>query len=326
MISVVIVSYNTVDLLRACLESLQRQTARLQTIVVDNASADGSDELVRKQFPDVALIANQTNRGFAAANNQGFDLATGEFVLMLNSDTELPERDVLEKLAGYLRAHPHVGIVAPRLAAVDGEIQHSAGWTEPTLLTLFYEYTLLNRVLYRLFPEKRYPGKQLLSRSELERTQVVGDLLGACLLVRRRLIEQAGGLDERFFIFLEETDFNLRIRQRGFELHYLPDVAVVHHWGGSIDSVTTPRQRYDLYYPSLYAFLTKHRGRSYAAAAYGLAVVCSLAAAVGLAVLWLPLALAGTVTRRPLARAVANQWRVVKAVLRWHLRRHPRSS
>ena len=185
---------------------------------------------------------------------------------MLNSDTEVP-KGALSKLARHLERHPDTGVVAPQLRNADGELQQSASWRAPGLLTLFLEYTLLNRVLYRLLPAVRYPGKQLLTRAELRKRRNVGDLLGACVAFRKELLEEVGSLDERFFVFLEETDFNARVRDAGYALTYLPAVRVLHHWGGSVDTAGSMARRFDLFYPSLYRFFRKRHGGAYVTAA-----------------------------------------------------------
>lgn len=317
-ISVVIVSYNTADLLRACLASLVTQPERLEVIVVDNASTDDSARVVSQEFPDAILIRNRQNVGFGAANNQGFARSTAEYILMLNSDCEIPVPDhgggALEALVRTLETQPDVGVVAPRLENGDGTVQQSANWSEPTLLTELLEYTLLNRVLYRLLPSTRYPGKRLLSQVELKQPHDVADLLGACLLFRRSLLEKVGPFDERFFLFLEETDFNRRVRQAGLSLRYQPETTVIHHWGGSIDAAGTLRKRFALYFPSLYTYWRKHHSIIYAAAGYLIALIGSAAIYIVAWVLVVP----GLVSKR--AGRLARSLRAIYgSTLRWHL-------
>lgn len=319
--SVVIVNYNTRELLRACLQSVRKQNVSVEIIVVDNASKDGSAAMVQQVFPEVTLIANPDNRGFAAANNQGFAIATGEYVLMLNSDTEITNPNSVSRLTEYLETHPEVGIVAPRLRNAESVIQQSAAWHTPNLLTLFLEYSLLNRVLYRLWPTKRYPGKVLLSLEELKSSQTVADLLGACLLFRKALLDELGWLDEQFFIFLEETDFNRRARQAGYELRYWPEVEVMHRWGSSIDTGSSLKSRYGLYYPSLYNYLMKHEGLPYAAIAYAEAVLISGISLVLLLFGWIFGSAAALVGRPALRQSVLNQLSVVSGIVAWHFGR-----
>lgn len=329
-ISVVIVSFNTKKLLATCLSSLRRQGLAVEVIVVDNGSLDGSASMVKKQFPGVKLIANRQNHGFAAANNQGFAQATGDYMVMLNSDTEVPEPkrgspSILLELAGYLGKHPETGVAAPQLRTSDGSVQRSVSWSEPTLLTTLLEYTLLNRLLYRLLPTTRYPGKLLLTRPELKKEQVVADAIGACLVFRRKLLSQIGPLDERFFVFLEETDFNRRVRQADLHIRYLPQYHLFHHWGGSVDSGGGLDVRFQYYFPSLYSYLSKYHLKTYVWAAYLTALLGSLGVTLLASLLWLPLAAVSKLSGRRLARPVANQWRLYQPVLLWHLglrRRH----
>jgi GT2 family glycosyltransferase len=317
-VSVVIVNYRTCDLLRTCLETLAKQKQSHEVIVADNASDDGSVEMLAKEFPKVKVIANDRNVGFAAANNQGFTAANGDLLMMLNADTELPETTVLGDLAKALTADPRIGVLGPRLLNAAGQVQPSAAWTDPTLLTLGLEYTLLNRLLYRVFGDQRYVGKLLLSPGELAEPQDVGDLLGAALIFRRSLLDEIGRLDEQFFVFLEETDFNRRARRARYILRYDPRIELIHHWGGSVDSAGNLRRRFELYYPSLYAFLRKHHGRLYAGLAYGEAVVGSLVAAALVGVGLLVATLLRPI-RPGIRRSVLGQWPIVSGILRWHL-------
>lgn len=317
-VSVVIVSYNTVALLRACLKSLARQPEGLQLIVVDNASADGSAAMVTKEFSRTTLIRNMRNVGFAAANNQGFAKATGEYVMMLNSDCEIPpprgSRGAIGSLVQTLDAQPKVGVVAPRLQNTDGTVQQSAAWSEPTILTELLEYTLLNRVLYRLLPTTRYPGKRLLTRAELTHSHDVTDLLGACLLFRRSLLDRVGTLDERFFIFLEETDFNRRVRRAGLTLRYQAETTVIHRWGSSVDAAGTLRRRFSLFFPSLYTYWKKNRFPGYGVIAYLITLFGSAAIYLLALVLW-PI---GLVIGR-LGRTLRSLRDIYGSVLWWHL-------
>lgn len=323
-LSIIIVNFNTRDLLRACLRSLRKAEPRAEVIVVDNGSKDGSAAMVRKEFGKsgrsgkVRLIANKRNKGFAAANNQGFKRAHGDMIVMLNSDTEVP-KDALSKLARELERHPETGVAGPQLRNARGEVQQSASWRAPGLLTLFLEYTLLNRVLYRLLPAVRYPGKQLLTRAELGKRRRVGDLLGACMVFRKGLLEEVGALDERFFVFVEETDFNCRVRDAGYDLVYLPTVRILHHWGGTVDSSGSLARRFNLFYPSLYRFFRKRHGGAYVAAARLLALVLLPVSLAAVLLAWLPLGIVGALTGKPLARAAANQLPVLWGPLRWHL-------
>ncbi|MGH2461922.1 MAG: glycosyltransferase family 2 protein [Chloroflexota bacterium] len=227
--SIIIVSYNTRDLLHRCLGSLERAAPgrHLETIVVDNGSLDGTVDLVRRDFPGVRLIANDGNLGFTAANNQALAISSGRFVLFLNPDAELMP-DALAVMLAYLEANPRVGVVGPRLSFPDGRIQPSRR-RFPTPVTALVESTLVQRwwprspILQRFYLRDRSPGE----------VQEVDWLTGACLLARREAIEAVDGFDERFFMYSEELDLCREIRNHGWSISFLPTARVIHHEGRS---------------------------------------------------------------------------------------------
>jgi GT2 family glycosyltransferase len=222
-LSIVIVNWNTRRLLLECLDSIARHPAsrRSEIWVVDNGSTDGSIEAVRARHPLVRLIANSENIGFAAANNQAIAASRGRYVLLLNSDTAvLP--GALDGLCEYLDAHQRVGAVGSRLLNADGSTQRSCWRGYPGLLSAIVE----SFYLWRLMPSVVAPtevavGDHLTSQS-------VDHLLGACILVRRIVVERVGALDACYFLFLEDTDWCRRIRMAGWQIMYLPESRVVH--------------------------------------------------------------------------------------------------
>jgi N-acetylglucosaminyl-diphospho-decaprenol L-rhamnosyltransferase len=248
-LSVIVVSFNTRALLRACLASVLPATAGLccETIVVDNASSDGSAEMVAQTFPEVILIRNETNRGFAAANNQALAVSRGQFVLLLNSDALL----LLDTVAAFLRfmaAHPRCGLVGGQLLNPDGSFQASFA-DFPTLLGELLLLTTLARWLRpATFPS--YPAEQS------QQARAVDWVFGACMLARRAAIDQVGGLDEDYFMYTEETDWCYRLRQAGWTVNYLPTARVV-HWSGQSASRVPERKRSQLY-RSKWLFMAKH--------------------------------------------------------------------
>jgi GT2 family glycosyltransferase len=232
-LSVIIVSWNTKDLLRACLSSLHKEIAALEAevFVVDNDSSDGSAAMVAAQFNSVKLIANATNRGFAAANNQALALASGDYILLLNPDTEV-QPGGLPFLIEFIERHPKAGIVAPQLLNSDGSIQRSCRQF-PSFLGMTYELLGLSRMFSHVQKFRQY--KMLDWNHDDERQ--VDQPEGACLLVRRAVIEQVGKLDEGFFMLFEEVDWCYRIKQAGWEIWFTPGAKVVHHYGQSIKQV-----------------------------------------------------------------------------------------
>jgi N-acetylglucosaminyl-diphospho-decaprenol L-rhamnosyltransferase len=230
-LSIVIISYNARRYLRACLRSVFAVSYPWDTevIVVDNASHDGSVALVREEFPRARLIDAGSNTGFSHANNLGFAAAKGEYLLMLNSDTELTG-NALEQLVGFLRIHEDVGVVSPRLVYPDLTDQGVARRFPTPINALFGRRSLLTR----MFPNNRYARQYLLSRQHRGDIPFEADWVsGACLMFRRGLLERLGGLDERFWMYWEDADFCYRAKQQAWRVFYVPAAVVIHHEGKS---------------------------------------------------------------------------------------------
>lgn len=262
-LSVIVVNWNTRELLRACLASVKRHTAGLdyETIVVDNGSADGSAAMVRAEFPEMALIENQDNRGFAAANNQGLRVAKGRAVLLLNSDTELTENSLL-KLHRFLFSRAEIGAAGGRLAYPGGAPQWSYGF-EPSLGRMLW----ITVSGFLRIPWGRRPGAVV--PEGVDRPIPVEYVVGADLMVKKSALDRAGLLDESFFAYFEETDLCRRIRAAGFEAWFTPETTILHRVGSSFGPESLPRLR--IYYTSLFRYLSKHRGGYAFAKAYLLA-------------------------------------------------------
>ncbi len=252
-LSVIIVAYRCRDDLARCLESVRTGAASLsaEVIVVENASGDGTAEMVRERFPEVHLIANRENRGFAAACNQGLAVASGRHVLFLNPDTR-PAEGSLPTLVETLDRHPDVGACGPQLRGTDGAIQPSVR-TDPTLAALLHQFTPL-RLLRLLAPAyRRYKRRDMDFRSPAD----VDTVMGAALCVPRRVLDEVGPMDERYFVYHEEADLCLRIRRAGYRVRFEPAARVVHVGGVSAGHAAANV----LYLRSLYRFLYKHHGR-----------------------------------------------------------------
>ncbi|HEY0072368.1 MAG TPA: glycosyltransferase family 2 protein, partial [Chloroflexia bacterium] len=207
MISIVIVSYNTRDLLRACLRSLPGAAQGLgyEVFVVDNASTDGTVEMIRRQFPEVHVIANEGNVGFAAANNQGLEQARGTSLLLLNPDTEM-QAGSLRTLHEWLAAHPEAGAAGPRLLNRDGSLQRSAHHFPTPGMLLLEQLSAAALVRHVPWLNRRYLGAW--AHDEPRR---VDWLVGACLLLRREALASTGLLDATFFMYGEEIDLFKRL-------------------------------------------------------------------------------------------------------------------
>lgn len=241
-LAIIIVSYNVRGLLRRCLRSLDvvlaDSTRRAQMIVVDNASQDGSAALVAAEFPHVRLLALEHNLGFAGGNNAGLRWITESaaqqadpgslprYVLLLNPDTEAIGA-ALDRLIDYLDAHPDAVVAGPQLRYGDGTLQSSRRrW--PTIGTLFWESTLLDL----WWPRNPWALHYRYGDEPTEGEQPVEWLVGAALLVRWSVIERAGLLDQDFFMYSEELEWQMRLARHG-AIVYVPDAAVVHHEGKS---------------------------------------------------------------------------------------------
>ncbi len=240
VLSVIIVSWNVRDLLQRALASVYASWGEqpgLEIIVVDNASHDDSVAMLRENFPGVHIIANTENRGFTGGNNQGLAAATGDFLLLLNPDTEVVD-DALPRMAAYLQAHPDVGMVGPQLLNPDGSVQSSRR-RFPTLPVLFLESTWLEKLAPRKLLRSYYAQEQ-----PDDLVQDVDWITGAAMLTRRETVAQVGGMDEGFFMYSEELDWCRRIREAGWRVVYFPEARIVHYEGKSSEQVVPARHIY----------------------------------------------------------------------------------
>lgn len=229
-LSVVIVSHNTRELLASCLESLVEHLAEIEheVCVIDNASTDGSAALVRRQFPRVRLLASESNSGFAAAVNAGIEATSGHYVCWMNPDARLLNGGMGALLA-YAGANPDVGVVGPQIVNADGSIQLSCRSFPSYATALFNRSSLLTR----WFPRNRYTRRYLHTDRDHMTVQEVDWVSGACLLHRRTVSDGLGGLDDRFFMYMEDIDFCLRATEAGWKVMYHPGMRALHHIGGS---------------------------------------------------------------------------------------------
>ncbi len=232
-LSVVIVSWNTRGLLRDCLQSVFASAGALdlEVFVVDNDSADGSKQMVQSEFEQVQLIVNEENVGFAAANNQAFPHCTSEFILLLNSDTQVIG-DALDRLVSFMRSHPKAGAIGPKVVHPHMRLQVLSCGYQPTLRTLFNHYFGLSS----LFPENpAFRGWHLRMGVHDDRVRPVEWISGACLLVRRAVIDQVGPLSETWFMYAEDMEWCQRISAAGWQLFHVPGAVVEHRLGASVD-------------------------------------------------------------------------------------------
>lgn len=236
-VSVVIVTWNTRDLLLEALRSLYAETTAVtfEVIVVDNASEDGTSAVVNHLYPDVRLIELATNRGFTGGNNVGFEVARGRHVLLLNSDTIVLQSTV-EPLVRFLDEHPRAGTAGARHLNADGSLQRSMD-DVPTLLPDALYYT----ELYRVPAIRRWLSRRSAWWSDHDVEREAGWVNGACMMVRRDVITEIGGLDERLFIYGEELDWCYRMKQAGWTVHFIPSAEVIHLGGLAMDAAADRR-------------------------------------------------------------------------------------
>lgn len=234
-------------------ESAAASHLRIEVIVVDNASSDGSQEMIRAEFPHVRLISNDRNRGFTAANNQGLNLSRGRTLLLLNPDAELLD-DALLTMTRYMDDHPEVGALGPQLRYPDGSPQSSRR-RFPTLATGLVESTILQE----WWPDNRLIRRYTVADRGDDLVQEVDWLVGACLLVRRQAYEEVGGLDEGYFMYSEEMDWCRRLKDAGWRIIYLPTAVVIHHEGKSSEQVVAARHIH--FHSSKVRYFRKHHGR-----------------------------------------------------------------
>ncbi|MCX8089448.1 MAG: glycosyltransferase family 2 protein [Verrucomicrobiae bacterium] len=229
MISVIIVSWNARRHLENCLNSLRAHGGPLvqEVIVVDNASTDGSPEMVERLFPEVRLIRAGANLGFARANNLGMRHATGSVLALINSDVVV-HAHCFERLAQVMEARPDVGMAGPKVLGSDGRVQFTCA-VVPTFWNLFCRAFALDRCLGHW---RWFAGLEM-RHWDYERAGEVGVLSGCFWLVRRAAVEQVGGLDERFFFYAEDVDWCKRFRDAGWKVLYWPEASVTHFGGGS---------------------------------------------------------------------------------------------
>jgi len=313
LVSVVIVSYNTramtLDCLRALYASLGEMPAEVW--VVDNASHDGSAQAVREAFPQAYVLANTDNKGFGAANNQALRQARGEFLMLLNTDAFVGA-DTVERLVAYLNLHPRAAIVGPRLLNGDGSLQPSC-YRYPSPGRAWLENLGVSPLL------ARHPKWGDYKKWPHDAEQNVDWVIGACLLLRRAAYDDVGGFDETFFMYAEETDWQRRFRDKGWEIAFTPS-GMVTHLGGASGASESARVNAH-FFDSLDYYTHKHHGVLGLISLRGAMVVgCGLRA-----LLWSLVALA-VPARRPSARARAKlqAWLFRRQATHWR-RLHPAS-
>src|SRR5262245_3744073 len=250
-LDVVIVSYRSRDLLRQCLDSLQRHPSGcpMQVVVVDNASDDGTAEMTRTEFPEVELIASETNLGFAAATNLGANGGDAPYLLALNPDTAVTE-GALDRVIAAIEAHPEVAVVGARLLREDGSLDHASKRSFPTPLSALGHFTRVGR-------REGAGGRLAAYRAPEVESGKVDAVNGAFMLMRRRQFEELGGFDEGYWMYMEDLDFSYRLAEAGWLTWYEPAATVAHVKGASTPTGRSPRLDY-AFHRGMYRFYRSH--------------------------------------------------------------------
>jgi GT2 family glycosyltransferase len=253
-LSIVIVSWNVKKLLEKCLKTLFEfnQGLDFEVFVVDNASSDESAQMVKSLFPGVKVIENDKNLGFAAANNQAILEATGEYVLLLNPDTEFLNNHALDAILGLMDQRTRAGVAGLRLLNPDLSSQASVR-AFPGLLS---QIGVLLKI-HHLFPKLWFFKKYFLPDFDYRSEASVDQVMGAFFLIRRELLNQIGPLDKDYFYWFEEVDYCFQAKKRGWEIQYFPQVEVIHHGGASFKQVLKPRNQ-KIFNQSLFHFFHKN--------------------------------------------------------------------
>ena len=249
-LSICIVNTNQRELTRDCLRSVYENTREVsfEIILVNNACTDGSDEMVRAEFPQVRLIVNVERLGFSENNNIAMRAALGRYFLLLNEDTYV-RPGALDTLVKFMDGRPDAGACGGTLLNPDGTVQHT-GKMRPTMSAAIF----VSLGLARYFPDNPYTKQYFHQKESYSDYEEVDQMNGACLLVRREVVEQIGDLDERFFMAAQDVDWCLRMRDAGWKIFYIPKAEIVHYRGKG----TKGRKMVWIYHKSLYIFYNKH--------------------------------------------------------------------
>lgn len=253
LISVIVVSWNTRELLQRCLQSIRETIPPLsyEVIVVDNDSSDGSADMVAEQFPEAILIRSDCNLGFSAGNNLGLSRASGRYVLLLNPDAELFS-DSVASLIRFAESHPRAGVVGPSIVNPDGSVQKN-GRRFPFFMREVLGITRAYKLVWPWFDRRWEYG-----RDDFSQSCQVDEVCGACMLIRRSAFNEVGLMDERFFMYYEEVDLCRRMRDRGWEVWYCAEAQIKHHWAQGAQQVGLKGSR--IFYRSQFLYFLKHHG------------------------------------------------------------------
>ncbi len=250
-LSIIIVSWKVKDLLQSCLKSIFEETENIsfEVILIDNASQDGTVEMVREKFPSVLLMGSKENLGFAKGNNIAIPGAKGRYVLLLNPDTFILDR-ALEKMARFMDAHSEYDACGCKLLYPDGTLQESC-----RRFPGFWSQFFILLKLHNFFPRWACIGKYYMKDFKYDEVCEVDQVMGACLMARKGVFEKVGLLDEHFWAWFEEVDWCLRLKKTGGKLVFFPGAEIIHHKGQSFNQYW---RRQWLFNTSMLTYFKKH--------------------------------------------------------------------
>jgi GT2 family glycosyltransferase len=259
VLSICILTYQAREFLRGCLNSIYDYPpdCEFEITVVDNGSTDGTQEMLKREYPQLDLIANPENMGFTAPMNQALQNSKGDFLLLLNPDT-LIEPQAFNRLIDYMERHPNVGICGPKVLNTDGTLQKPCRRGESRPLAVFSYFLGLST----LFPKSKLFGEYLMSYMDEDETHEVAGVSGSCMMVRRAVINQIGYLDERFFAYQEDADYCFRTRKAGWKIYYVPTARII-HFGGQGGSRVQPYRSIYHWHRSYWLYYQKNLAGEY---------------------------------------------------------------
>jgi len=254
-VSIIIVAWNVSQFLYNCLKSVYDQTEGIsfEIIYVDNASEDGSVQMVAKEFPQVKIIENEKNEGFIKANNQGIEIAQGRYVLLLNSDTIVLD-NAIAKMIKFADAHPQAAVVGCKVLNPDRTLQRNC-FMYPSPLNMFLSATYL----YKIFPRNKFFGRERMTWWDFNSVREIETVCGSCSLVRKKAIDQVGLMDEMYFVYGDDPDWCYRFKKNGWKIMFTPDGQII-HYGGQTTRQMARKFRLQLHGSEL-IFMKLHRSK-----------------------------------------------------------------
>ncbi|MEJ2507345.1 MAG: glycosyltransferase, partial [Ignavibacteriaceae bacterium] len=257
-LSIIIVNYNVKEFLQNLLYSIEKASTNItkEVIVVDNASDDGSVNLIKEKFPSVKLIENQSNVGFGIANNQALKMANGEFLLLINPDAVVSE-DTFDKMIFFFKKNPDAGLAGCKILNPDGTLQLACRRSFPGPWTSFCKVTGLSN----LFPGSKLFARYNLTYLDIDQTYEVDAISGSFMMMRREVYEKVGGFDEHFFMYGEDLDLSYRIKQAGYKVFYVHTTQIIHYKGESTRRSSLDETK--VFYEAMHLFVKKHFSSSF---------------------------------------------------------------